>query len=109
MKAQKLRDRVTIYKQINGTRSPMGGSSGATWTPTLVLWASFEPLSVKDVINAQAAGSQTIARCKLRYRTDIDSKTRVGHRGKMYEVDGDPLPDNETGLDYITLMLRSVK
>lgn len=108
MRASKLRNRITIYKPIS-TPSPMGGSSTASWTPNVVLWANFTPLSVKDVINAQAADSETRARCVLRYRTDIDTKTRIMHRGQMYAVDGDPLPDDESGLEYITLMLKSVK
>lgn len=108
MRASKLRNRVTVYQSVS-TPSPMGGSGNTTWTPTRVLWASFEPLSVKDIISAQAADSETIARCVLRYRTDINSKMRIKHRGQMYEIDGDPLPDNDSGLEYITLMLRSVK
>jgi len=107
MLASKLRNRITVYKSIN-TPSPMGGTSSTSWMPTIVLWANFTPLSVKDVINAQAADSETRARCQLRYRTDIDSKTRIEHRGKMYAVDGDPLPDDRSGLEYITLMLKSV-
>ena len=107
MRASKLRNRVTVYQAIS-TPSPMGGSSTLTWTPVRVLWANFTPLSVKDIINAQAADSETRARCVLRYRTDIDSKSRIEHRGQMYAIDGDPLPDDKSGLEYITLMLKSV-
>ena len=108
MKARDLRNRITVYKSIS-TPSPMGGSSTASWIATRMLWADFTPLSVKDVINAQAADSETRARCVLRYRTDIDSKTRIMHRGQMYAIDGDPLPDDESGIEYITLILKSVK
>ena len=108
MKASSLRNRITVYQPVS-TSSPMGGSGPASWTPTRILWASFEPLSVKDVINAQAADSETTARCVLRYRTDITSKMRIEHRGKMYAIDGDPLPDDHSGIEYITLMLRSIK
>lgn len=107
MRASKLKQRVTVHK-ATATRSPMGGSSSQTWEPALTLWASIEPLSVKDVLTAQAADSQTTARCILRYRTDIDSKCRIEHRGQMYAIDGDPLPDADTGLEHITLMLKSV-
>ena len=107
MRASKLRNRITIYKALS-TPSPMGGTSTTSWQPTLLLWANFTPLSVKDVINAQAADSETRARCVLRYRTDIDSKTRIMHRGQMYAIDGDPLPDDESGIEYITLMLKSM-
>lgn len=108
MKASALRNRVTVHEPISAA-SPMGGSGSTTWTPTHTLSANFTPLSVKDVINAQAADSETRARCVMRYRTDITSKMRIEHRGKMYAIDGDPLPDDHSGLEYITLMLKSVK
>lgn len=108
MNASKLRHRIKTYTAITKT-SPMGGSAGSTtWHHTLTLWASFEPLSVKDVINAQAADSQVIARCTIRYRKDINSKMRIEHRGRSYEIDGDPLPDVNSGLEYMTLMLKEV-
>lgn len=108
MKSSSLRNRVTVHEPIS-VASPMGGSGSTTWTPTHTLSANFTPLSVKDVINAQAADSETRARCVLRYRADITSKMRIEHRGQMYAIDGDPLPDDASGLEYITLMLKSVK
>jgi hypothetical protein len=33
---------------------------------------------------------------------------RIEHRGQMYAIDGDPLPDDRSGLEYITLMLKSL-
>lgn len=107
MKASKLRNRVTVYKATTSS-SPMGGSGSKTWTRLFDLSASFEPLSVKDVLNAQAADSETRARCILRYRSDITSQMRIGYRGTMYAIDGDPLPDANSGLEHITLMLKSV-
>ena len=107
MRAGKLRNRVTVYKKTSG-RSPTGAMMPTVWTPWVVLWASFEPLSVKDVLTAQAAGSEVEARCMLRYRSDIDSTMQIEHRGTRYDIDGDPMPDNKSGLEYMTLMLKSV-
>ena len=107
MKASRLRQRVTLYNPVR-TSNPMGGSNAVNFAAGLTISASIEPLSVKDVLTAQAADSQTTVRCILRYRTDITTKTRVGHRGIMYAIDGDPLPDAVSGLEYITLMLKSV-
>lgn len=109
IKADRLRNRIKVYK-LEGGRSP---TTGAILPEALVLkhtlWASIEPLSVKDVLTAQAAGSETAMRCVLRYRDDIDSTMQIEHRGKWYAIDGDPLPDADSGLEYITLMLKSVK
>lgn len=106
MRASKLRQRITVYKQMSG-RSPTGAVSPPTWTPWQTLWASIEPLSVKDVLTAQASGSHITARCIIRYRTDIDSTMQIDHRGQRYDIDGVPLPDANSGLEYMTLMLKA--
>lgn len=106
MRASKLRQRITVYKKTSG-RSPTGAALPPTWSPFILLWASIEPLSVKDVLTAQASGSHITARCILRYRTDIDSTMQVEHRGQRYDIDGDPLPDAKSGLEYMTLMLKA--
>lgn len=106
MRASKLRQRITVYKQTSG-RSPTGAVSTLTWTPWRTLWASIEPLSVKDVLTAQASGSHITARCILRYRNDINSTMQISHNGLRYDIDGDPLPDANSGLEYMTLMLKA--
>lgn len=107
MRAGKIRHRITIYKKSSG-RSPSGAMLPTTWTAWIVLWASFEPLSVKDTLAAQTAGSEVEARCMLRYRSDIDSTMQISHNGRRYNIDGDPMPDNRSGREYMTLMLKSV-
>ena len=106
-KASTLRQRVTIFKQTSG-RSPTGAVLPPTWTPYLTLWASMEPLSVKDVLTAQAAGSQTTARCIVRYRTGIVTSMQLEHDGKRYEINGEPLADARSGREHLTLMLKSL-
>lgn len=106
-KASTLRQRITVLKQTSG-RSPTGAVLPPVWTTYLTLWASMEPLSVKDVLTAQAANSQTIARCIIRYRADIDSTMQIEHNGRRYEINGEPLPDALSGREHLTLMLKSV-
>lgn len=107
MRAGKIRHRIKVYQQSGG-RSPTGAVLPPTWTLILTLWSAFEPLSVKDILAAQAAGSETIARCMLRYRSDIDSTMQIEYRGNRYDIDGEPMPDNRSGREYMTLMLKSV-
>lgn len=106
MQASKLRQRITLLKPSQGA-SPTGANSKVTFADYATVWANIEPLSVRDVINAQAAGSQARVRCVVRYRRDITSAMRVRHDGKTYKIDGDPLPDKGTGREYLTLMLVS--
>ncbi|WP_201555791.1 phage head closure protein [Psychrobacter sp. 72-O-c] len=107
MKANKLRHRVTVYKS-ESTRSPSGAVLPLPSSPVVTLWASFEPLLVKDILSAQAADSETRARCVIRYRNDINSTMQIEHNGQRYEIDGDPLPDAKSGREHMTLMLKTV-
>ena len=107
MKASKLRQRITLIT-VTTTQSPTGGSPKTTYTEGPTIWANIEPLSVKDVFNAQAAGSQARLRCIVRYRKDITSTNRIRYDGKVYKVDGDPLADKDSGREYLTLILVSV-
>lgn len=107
MKASKLRHRITLLNPSNGS-SLTGANSKPTFTDGLTLWANIEPLSVKDVLKAQAVGSKARLRCVVRYRKDINSTQRVRYDDKLYKIDGDPLPDKDSGREYLTLMLASL-
>jgi len=76
---------------------------------TKKLWSKLEFLSVKDSINAKAAGSQTTARLKLRKRDDIDSSMRVLFDEQTFQIVSPPKPDNENGRIYMTLELSLVE
>lgn len=107
MNSSKLRHRVKLHRKTS-SRSPTGAVRTAQWEHVLTLWAEVTPLSVKDIINAQAEQVNITARATIRHRTDIDGTMRVQHAGRMYEIVGEPLADNGTGREYLTLMLRGV-
>lgn len=107
MKATSLRHRLKIYRPT-ATRSATGAVRVGQWAHILTLWAQFSPLSVKDIISGQAQDSQITARVKIRHRTDIDHTMRVQYAGRMYEIVGEPLADNNTGREYLTLALKGV-
>ncbi|MFU9047424.1 phage head closure protein [Acinetobacter tibetensis] len=101
---QELCHRVTIqskipdYDENNYETDPI-------WTDFKKLWAKVEFLSVKDSINAKAAGSQTTARLKLRKRSDITTEMRVLWDGYTFQIVSPPKPDNVNGKIYMTLEL----
>lgn len=107
MRAGDLRHRLKIYHQTS-TRTPTGAVRVGRWEHILTLWGQFIPLSVKDIIAGQAQETQITARAKIRYRTDIDGTMRVEYAGRMYEIVGEPLADNRTGREYLTLVLKGV-
>ena len=72
------------------------------WTELRKLWGKISFLSVKDSINAKAAGSETTARLKLRKRDHIDSSMRVLFDGQTFQIVSPPKPDHENAKIYMT-------
>jgi SPP1 family predicted phage head-tail adaptor len=95
-----IQQKTTVYDDYNYETE--------AWTDFKKLWGKLDFLSVKDSINAKAAGSQTTARLKLRKRTDIDTTMRVLYDGQTFQIVSPPKPDNENGRIYMTLELSLV-
>ena len=107
MRASELCHRVLI--QSNEPTRDENNHETPVWSDYKTLWAKIDFLSVKDAIQAKAAGSQTIARLKLRKRDDIDSSMRVLFDGQTFQIVSPPKPDNENGRIYMTLELSLVE
>ena len=105
-RAGELCHRVTI--QHKTTAYDEYNYETEAWTEFKKLWGKLEFLSVKDSMNAKAAGSETTARLKLRKRDDIDSSMRVLFDGQTFQIVSPPKPDNENGRIYMTLELSLV-
>ncbi|MNL44188.1 Phage head-tail joining protein [compost metagenome] len=77
----------------------------------VTLWdkvpASVEPLSARDLIAAQAGQSEVSARMVIRYRAGVLPSMRILHRGNVYNIQGPPLPDPDSGLEYLTLLVAA--
>ena len=106
-RAGELCHRVTI--QHKTTTYDEYNYETEAWTEFKKLWGKLEFLSVKDSINAKAAGSQTTARLKLRKRDDIDTTMRILFDGQTLQIVSPPKPDNENGRIYMTLELSLVE
>lgn len=105
--AGQLRHRIAFYHQTT-TRSATGAVQAGRWEKAFEAWGQFVHLSVKDVVNGQSAGVAITARLTIRHRKDIDHTMRVGYDGRMYDIVGEPLADNRTGREYLTLLLKKV-
>jgi SPP1 family predicted phage head-tail adaptor len=107
MQSGKLPHRIRIESFIE-TQDQKTGHIIEEWSEFTTVWGKHEGLSTKDILQAQAINSTMSARCKIRYSKkaiQIDSTMRVLFRGKYWKIDGDPMPDNESGLEWITLNL----
>lgn len=105
--AGQLRHRLKFFRQTT-TRSATGAVQVGQWEHVLTVWGQFAPLSVKDVVQGQSAGVDISARVMIRHRTDITHDMRVEHGGRMHDIVGEPLADNASGREYLTLMLKGV-
>ena len=106
-RAGELYHRVTI--QHKTTTYDEYNYETEAWTEYKKLWSKLEFLSVKDSINAKAAGSETTARLKLRKRDDIHTGMRVLYDDQTFQIVSPPKPDNENGRIYMTLELSLVE
>lgn len=108
MQSGKLPHRITIEYETEGEQDQVTGYVPIIWTEFTKVWGKLEALSTKDQLQAQAINSSMTARCKIRYSStasQIDSTMRVLFRGKYWKIDGDPIPDNQSGLEWLTLNL----
>lgn len=108
MQSGKLPHRITIEHQTEGDQNQVTGNVPIIWSEFTKIWGKLEALSTKDQLQAQAINSSMTARCKIRYSikaAQINSTMRVLFRGKYWKIDGDPIPDNQSGLEWLTLNL----
>lgn len=108
MQSGKLPHRITIEYETEGEQDQITGHVPIIWTEFTKVWGKLEALSTKDQLQAQAINSSMTARCKIRYSikaAQINSTMRVLFRGKYWKIDGDPIPDNQSGLEWLTLNL----
>lgn len=108
MQSGKLPHRITIEYETEGEQDQVTGYVPIIWAEFAKVWGKLEALSTKDQLQAQAINSSMTARCKIRYSikaSQIDSTMRVLFRGKYWKIDGDPISDNQSGLEWLTLTL----
>lgn len=105
MQAGKLRHRVE-FQALGSLQDPQSGEMVPGW---VTVWskvpASVTPLSARDLIAAQAAQSEATARVVIRYRSGVVPTMRIIHRGEVYDIKGPALPDPDSGLEYLTIVV----
>lgn len=105
MQAGKLRHRID-FQALSEVQDPASGEMLPGWE---TVWpkvpASVTPLSARDLIAAQAAQSEASARVVIRYRAGVLPTMRIIHRGEVYDIKGPALPDPDSGLEYLTILV----
>ncbi|SDX45136.1 phage head-tail adaptor, putative, SPP1 family [Marininema mesophilum] len=84
MEVGKLRHRVTIQKPTIFSGEGGGWSEG--WEDWVKGWASIEPLSGKELLEAQQVASTVTHRIRMRYRAGVQPTMRVLFGDRIFEV-----------------------
>lgn len=84
MQAGKLRHRVNIQEPTE----VVGAIGGITHTYETVAqrWASVEPLTGRELWQAQSMNTRTTTRIRLRYYADLTPQHRIVHGDVTYEL-----------------------
>lgn len=105
MKAGDLRHPIQLQHEVT-PRDPVTGEFGEPdWQLFAAVWAQVSPLSARDLVAAQAGQSEATARIVIRHREGVLSTMRIVHRGEIYSIEGPPLEDPKSGLEYLTLLV----
>lgn len=105
MQAGKLRHPIQLQHKITPRDPVTGDFLAPAWVEFAKVWAAVEDLSARDMIAAKAGQSQVTARMVIRYRAGVLPTMRVVHRGEIYSIEGSPLADRKSGLEYLTLLV----
>lgn len=106
MRAGLLRHRVSLQHQVS-QQNPVTGEIAQAWVEFAPAWAAIEPLSARDFMAAQASQSEASGRITIRYRPGVLPTMRILHRANIYTIIGQPLPDKNSGLEYLTLLVST--
>ena len=106
MRAGDLRHRIVIQHHVEQQDSATGEVT-TEWEAYATVWAAVSPLSARDLIAAQASQSEASGRITIRYRPGVLPTMRILHRGQIFTIIGQPLPDKASGLEYLTLVIAT--
>ena len=86
MKIGDLRHRITFQKEV---KVPDGYKGHVvTWQTVVVLWASVEPLSGREIFYSHQIKAEVTHRVRIRYNERITTEMRILHRGRVLLIEG---------------------
>lgn len=84
MQAGKLRHRIELQRNVP-TRHGMGEQLDS-WAKYATVWASVEPLTGTELLNAQQISAEVTHRVKIRFCSDVKPEHQVIHNGRTLEI-----------------------
>ena len=84
MEAGKLRHQVKLQRVTVAADSH--GDQTKTWTDLATVRASIEPLSGRELVNAQAMQSDVTHRVRMRYVAGVQTKHRIAFGSRVFDI-----------------------
>lgn len=107
MRAGRLRHRISIERLASGQDPDTGEMLQNQWVPVYSsVPAAIEPLSAREFIAAKGEQAEITTRITIRYK-EVAADMRIIHKGRIYSIEGPPLPDPKSGLEYLTILCSS--
>lgn len=104
MRLGQLRHLIRIEEEVV-PRDPITLEFGEpVWQLFAEVYAKKSPLSARDLIAAKAAQSEASGRFQIRYLEGVLSTMRIVYGGEIYSIEGPPLEDDDSGLQYLTIL-----
>ena len=103
MRAGRLRHRIEIQER-QGPKNLLGGVSD-NWVTIATVWASIEPMTIKDYLSSDAQIADLHGKIVMRFNQIIRSDHRILYEGRILEIQGQPINlgqrNKETQVMYI--------
>lgn len=98
--AGRLRHRIQIEEQISTINS--SGESEKEWQHVAEVWAAIEPVSGRELLQAQQVQSKVTTRITIRSRSGVRASMRAIHKTSVYNIEA-VITDPESGIEWMTL------
>ena len=85
MRAGTLRRRIAL--QRNYPTQAADGSRVDDYRTIAVVWGSIMELRGKEYLAAREAKSETSAKIRIRYRSDVKAEWRALHAGRIFDIE----------------------
>jgi SPP1 family predicted phage head-tail adaptor len=102
LKAGHLDKRVEI--QANTPAANDIGEMVASWETVDTVWASIEPLTGREVLQAQQVQAESTVRIRIRYYSGLTAAHRLKYGSRIYEINS--ISDKFERGEHIELMCR---
>lgn len=87
MKAGSLRQQITVQQLSSTTGDGGGGVASENWTDFATVYADVEPLTGRELFQAQQVNDELTHKITIRYIPGLSSKMRVKYGSRIFQIE----------------------